>query len=1162
MAGQHSMFHPRKLNKGKNGVSSTLWTKHQHPGQGPGPSKLHIGVEKESAGDSVSQFQSRQRTNERKALAVITNITQAASKSPHTDTPEMESQPIVNLPRGNNDDVLNGASTKNVCAASTSSNPRISTSSLNEEPNAKRHRTGNIPLEEPVAKRRRIDDEQVSSSITTLLECLDNLTTVMSGIAGPVEELKSGINALRRSVLVLDGALSIPSVGAVQIVKKSTDLATRMASLTSQMSILSSAASADWTSLREALKELQRALQVSYRLFAIHGSQSALMSLWSATNTALNTYIHSQTFNNTYTIPELCDGKVVKSTVLTDVSNTHRSMLAALDTIQETSERPQSPQERSDTRPSSARPSRSQPTREHPYAREMKDLKNNLMQRKSVSNLDTRTRRVRATSATGYPFETLGWMSDLDGPNRINRKNVADARRKAGLRDPADPMPESTQGLVFPTVETSLRKFVDDRMNAAGIIPERRRTDDTLLDRYLDQRGISLTPDQICVLNATKTNGAKNICLTGHAASGKSILGEVIAVTAAAPALLLLARKTTMQTARVGLKGFPDVAIHTPSTLGDLLFPAYKAWSIGGLRAARNARACPQWRGPEYSVIVVDEFNDCTPDLFWLVAIFLGCLPNFPRVTLLGDLHMTLNAYRGGDPRFLQLAPVLFDDFVSMSWRTICLQESLLTRSTTQFINNVYLAGSDDVRHNGSGDGPRPRFYHVGPGGMGAILDNIVALVEEYADSCALTVRSTKYLKRDHPLDCIVKQLRKTGTPVTQPKADTSHFSTNELRGKVVLANYNQVQGCHYKLVIVFSDDLKREDPARLVALTRASHQLVVIQPMIYSPPVPIHVLSQYADITRSPANISLRDPDDSSHGPFPRCLLASEIAAHVDVAILDALVAEYLVVTEVSACLPEPEHIQPRDCICTDREKGLYESVNDINGMIVTAGLKMRREDKDVSLQEQCSVLARRAIEDQSSRSGFTLRENALQENSCTWMRQHIVRAVDRLEAEFGIDEDLDMEPSMRSILPNGVLIRGCADVVVRSPSETTVTEVKLTAALTAGDIVQAATYGFLWAKQEDAKMLQENGTGTSEQIKATMLPRIILFNVRTGQKFQIGGKVGDVESLITRTIRVKYLPRETTSDDDFQQMVGKISSEVVSVYLDENNGRVSGGV
>ncbi|KAJ7108911.1 hypothetical protein C8R43DRAFT_962734 [Mycena crocata] len=162
-----------------------------------------------------------------------------------------------------------------------------------------------------------------------------------------------------------------------------------------------------------------------------------------------------------------------------------------------------------------------------------------------------------------------------------------------------------------------------------------------------------------------------------------------------------------------------------------------------------------------------------------------------------------------------------------------------------------------------------------------------------------------------------------------------------------------------------------------------------------------------------------------------------------------------------------------------------------------------------------------------------------ALKRIPCTWMRDHIVRAVDRLEAEFQHYKELDMESSLSSILLNGVILSGCADIIARSSKQTTIVEAKLTAALSVEDKIQAAIYGFLWAKKRDAPTL----------------PRTILFNVRDGEKLEISGSTKDVEDMLIGILREKYLPRMPTSDDQFQRSCRTIRSEVIDTFLDAYN-------
>ncbi|KAJ7438783.1 hypothetical protein B0H11DRAFT_2293658 [Mycena galericulata] len=135
------------------------------------------------------------------------------------------------------------------------------------------------------------------------------------------------------------------------------------------------------------------------------------------------------------------------------------------------------------------------------------------------------------------------------------------------------------------------------------------------------------------------------------------------------------------------------------------------------------------------------------------------------------------------------------------------------------------------------------------------------------------------------------------------------------------------------------------------------------------------------------------------------------------------------------------------------------------INGDMVTLAFDLYRRTNQRGAVEE---IAQQAIDDQARRSGFIQRKVALAGHSLDWMAQDLPRAVDRLSSQFLPQEDLTHEAYLSSQLyvdGYSVTISGWADVIVQTPSGTTIWEIKLVAELTVQHVVQVVVYGFLWS-------------------------------------------------------------------------------------------------
>ncbi|KAJ6535805.1 hypothetical protein DFH09DRAFT_1402582, partial [Mycena vulgaris] len=390
---------------------------------------------------------------------------------------------------------------------------------------------------------------------------------------------------------------------------------------------------------------------------------------------------------------------------------------------------------------------------------------------------------------------------------------------------------------------------------------------------------------------------------------GKTMLAEaIIASNPNARILFLLPCKRLLQESktRLGAAAGVDVYFCTPFILVNRLFPKNEAWTPEGMRNALSTGVLPEWRGFGYDFILADDWNNCTLDIFQLFITLLRAADStaFPRFIVFGLRDYSTN----GDARFLQLMPQLFAPLSPHSWKTFTLETSMrMSYPTARYINELYPA--EEVQLVGSHEGPSPQVFSSTDVDL---LNNLTDLIRQYYPSCVVLAPFLQNLPRSHPLRRLMNTLTEDGIPVAAPNSDHIPLNADSLQGKIVVTTYCSLQGSERDLSVVFmTEDWREWSPdAVLIALTRGSKQLVAVT---------------------CPAIQKIYET---------RLLAVSEIPRNVPGHALDALRNKYLLVNRLDPRLSDAKHIEPPDSICTDRDKQHFESVSDVNGLMVARAL------------------------------------------------------------------------------------------------------------------------------------------------------------------------------------------------------------------------------
>jgi hypothetical protein len=169
------------------------------------------------------------------------------------------------------------------------------------------------------------------------------------------------------------------------------------------------------------------------------------------------------------------------------------------------------------------------------------------------------------------------------------------------------------------------------------------------------------------------------------------------------------------------------------------------------------------------------------------------------------------------------------------------------------------------------------------------------------------------------------------------------------------------------------------------------------------------------------------------------------------------------------------------------------------------------------------------------------------MKDHTFDWLVPHLKAATTRLEAEFPKEiRNLRFETPLQQRDftvedPAGgedqcTNLVGRADIIQfetpsRSKTENvTIWEIKFVSQLSLEHVIQASIYGYLWCN------------------KVRKTPRIVLFNVRDGEKWEIVPREGaaSLEAVVKEIVVAKYTTEDTLTTDEFLKKCAKTKAEV----------------
>ncbi|KAL6811545.1 P-loop containing nucleoside triphosphate hydrolase protein [Trichoderma sp. SZMC 28015] len=648
----------------------------------------------------------------------------------------------------------------------------------------------------------------------------------------------------------------------------------------------------------------------------------------------------------------------------------------------------------------------------------------------------------------------------------------------------------------------------------------------SLFEQHTKKPSFILSPEQ---QNVLKLCAEQNVVVSARPGSGKTAMAEAIVAhypnqrTAIAVYLKILQLENEHR-----LKNYPNARVFTIHKMARLLFGPVvpdDAKLLELIKEAVSKNELPEGDFEPFDIIVLDEFQDCTELLYWLVICFIrvntrkrGGQP--ARLVILGDERQSIYRFRGADHRYLTQAPELLGPVSSHPFVELPLSESFrLSNETVQFVNKTFLGGDSYITSSKSG--PRPILFRYNPPRIKALAKELSSLIKQYgAENSAIIAPSVR--TNGHLIKLVNILRKKYDIPIAEPIDYDSTLDKETLDGKLSISTIHAFKGRERDLVILLGIDasffrhLGRDLPDNtcpnevFVALTRAVEQLVMIhdESEKLMPFVSVDNLYETAEVINMTSNEAKIAPPNAPGRALqfgldlPPKVNVTNIARYVRAERLDAIIQRDLFIPELAASLPEKEPIRMHDVVCSDPSKGFYEHVGDINALVVLAAFQhaitgaatlfgskdhITDDRPSICTYEQISRLCRNACAYQTRISGYQPRYLQMKNHDFNWIKpRHLVLAQSRLQSELGDSaSNLKFEVDVKRYLvvdKRETLLYGRADVVTAPTisedgeieSVESVWEIKFVSRLSNEHIVQACTYAYLLAARSDGKKLE----------------------------------------------------------------------------------------
>ncbi|KAM0433506.1 hypothetical protein ACHAPT_004386 [Fusarium lateritium] len=626
----------------------------------------------------------------------------------------------------------------------------------------------------------------------------------------------------------------------------------------------------------------------------------------------------------------------------------------------------------------------------------------------------------------------------------------------------------------------------------------------------------------------------KNVVVSARPGSGKTATAEAIIAAHPDARVLVLtySKRLQLETLR-RLRSYLNCEVLTFHSMAGKTFGtevSNDAILLEQMQMAIDRNELPRWGSEPFDIIVLDEFQDCTPALFWLTTCFIRANQQnaggqAARLVVLGDERQSIYGFRGADDRYLTLATELLAPVTPYPFVEEQLDQSFrLSNESARFINNVFLGGEEYITSDKTG--PKPIVLNCDPFDSYALAKKLWPLIERYGAENTAILSSTVHQRgsKQPPLQRVVNTLsKKYSVPIAVQNKEDGSLDDKVIAGKLCVSTIHHFKGSERDLVILFGIDSSffeffgrhlpddRCPNEIFVALTRAKEQLVLIhgedkEMMPFASTKALYETADVTDMTQEHRGIAAPAAPGRPLQlglALPRSVAVRDMVRHVKDECLEKIIKSCLTVRKLPP-LPEDEHISLRDIVPSDDKQMFHEDVSDLNGLVVVAAfehditgkletLNANQGDIDgmpaICSQEGVSWLCRQACEYEAEVSGYLPRSIQMKYHDFDWIKpDDLALARSRLWGELrhypvgNLRFEAEAKEQFR-VDREECLLLGRADIVTVSSLDRNVCEsvweIKFVSQLSNQHVIQACAYAHL-----------------------LKIPCAILYNVRTGEK------------------------------------------------------------
>ncbi|KAJ4168402.1 hypothetical protein NW754_002274 [Fusarium falciforme] len=218
----------------------------------------------------------------------------------------------------------------------------------------------------------------------------------------------------------------------------------------------------------------------------------------------------------------------------------------------------------------------------------------------------------------------------------------------------------------------------------------------------------------------------------------------------------------------------------------------------------------PRWSSAPFDIIVLDEFQDCTELLFWLINCFI--LANdqkaggqSARLVVLGDERQSIYGFRGADDRYLTSAPELLGPISPYPFVRAQLNQSFrLSDQSVRFIGDTFLSGESYI--TSSKPGPKPIVLRCYLWDSYALAEQLSTLIKRYGAKNTAIIAPA--VRKRGPLRNVVNILSEQfSVPIAVSIDDEVPLDDRVIEGKMCVSTIHQFKGSERDLVILFGLD-------------------------------------------------------------------------------------------------------------------------------------------------------------------------------------------------------------------------------------------------------------------------------------------------------------------------------------------------------------------